>query len=116
MVNSGSILHTEYYDRWQKKGDEYRTDVPSFVYPASSAADLFYQNAEINVEKGGVLRLQHIRLGYRPFSKGNWKDLKVTAMANNVGILWKASKRVPDPDYSLMPPSRSYSIGVNWNL
>ncbi len=116
MANSGSILHAEYYDRWQKKGDEYRTDVPAFVYPASSAADLFYQNAEINVEKGDVLRLQHIRLGYRPFLKGNWKDLKVTAMVNNVGILWKASKKVSDPDYSLMPPSRSYSIGVNWNF
>src|SRR5699024_871527 len=67
MVNGGSILHGEYYERWQQAGDENRTDVPAFIYPANSASDLFYQNAEINVEKGDVLRLQHVRLGYSPF-------------------------------------------------
>src|SRR5699024_957185 len=116
MVNGGSILHGEYYERWQQAGDENRTDVPAFIYPANSASDLFYQNAEINVEKGDVLRLQHVRLGYSPFPNGKWSGLKVTAVVNNIGVLWKASDRITDPDYSLMPPSRSYSVGINWKL
>lgn len=116
MVNGGSILHGEYYERWQHAGDENRTDVPGFIYPASSASDLFYQNAEINVEKGDVLRLQHVRFGYSPFPNGNWNGLKITAVVNNIGLLWKASDRTTDPDYSLMPPSRSYSVGINWKL
>lgn len=116
MVTSGSILHSEYYDRWQAPGDESRTNVPSFVYPANSSRDLFYQYADINVEKGDVLRLQHVRLGYSPFSDGRLKGIKFTAVVNNIGILWKASDRVVDPDYSIMPPSRSYSVGLNWNF
>lgn len=116
MINSGTILHEDYYDRWTKPGDETRTNVPALIYPANSARDLFYSYAEINVEKGDVLRLQNIRIGYRPFTTKSLSGLRFSATFNNLGILWKASKRVADPDYTLMPPSRSLSLGLNWNL
>lgn len=115
MVLSGTLLHSDYNQRWQKGGDELATDVPSFVYPANTARDHFFEYSEVNVDKADVVRWQNIRLAYIPFTKSRLKNLKVSLLVNNVGVLWKATKQ-PDPDYSVMPPSKSYSVGVSMNL
>ncbi|CAL1519150.1 TonB-dependent receptor P39 [Chitinophaga sp. MM2321] len=110
--------HTDYKDRWQNPGDEATTSVPSMTYPANSNRDLFYANAEPNVEKGDHIRLQDIRLAYnfKNLSQSHClvKNLEVSLYANNIGIIWKESKGQIDPDYinNKIPYSRSYAIGV----
>ncbi|MCT1525042.1 SusC/RagA family TonB-linked outer membrane protein [Sphingobacterium hotanense] len=117
MVLSGAMLHSDYYGRWQEPGDELSTDIPSFAYPANSARDQFFQNSEVNVDRADVVRWQNLRIGYRPFAgKGSLGSLRINFMVSNLGILWKATDRNLDPDYSIMPPSRSYSLGLNLNL
>lgn len=117
MILSGTMLHSDYYNRWKEPGDELSTDIPSFAYPANSARDQFFQNNEVNVERADVVRWQNFRIGYRPFSGSNrLGNLRVNLLVNNLGIIWKATNRKLDPDYSIMPPSRSYSLGLNLNL
>jgi hypothetical protein len=54
----------DYARRWQKPGDEQRTNVPSFTYPTDSSRDQFYNQSSVNVEKGDNIRLQDARLAY----------------------------------------------------
>ena len=35
-------MNTEFAQRWQKPGDELKTNVPSVIYPANSLRDNFY--------------------------------------------------------------------------
>jgi TonB-linked SusC/RagA family outer membrane protein len=101
LINHG-VGHLEYADRWQKPGDELYTNVPSMVYPYSDTQrDAFYQNASINAEKAGFLRLNYINVDY----SFKWWELgfdrvNVFVNARNLGLLWKANKKGIDPEYS----------------
>ncbi|MBI1782730.1 MAG: SusC/RagA family TonB-linked outer membrane protein [Sphingobacteriales bacterium] len=110
--------HADYALRWQQKGDELKTTVPSFVYPANQQRDFFYYNSDVLSTKGDHIRLQYINLSYN-VSKQQWKKLPFTNLqlyiiANNLGILWRANKQNLDPDYpdNTVPPSKSYAIGL----
>lgn len=101
LINRG-VGHLEYADRWQKPGDEVHTNVPSMVYPHSDIQrDAFYQNASINSEKAGFLRLNYINVDYSfkwwnsDGGKGN-----VFVNARNLGLLWRANKKGIDPEYA----------------
>ncbi|HEY4154729.1 MAG TPA: SusC/RagA family TonB-linked outer membrane protein [Puia sp.] len=72
---SGLGGNKEYADRWQKPGDEKHTQVPSFIYPANSSRDGFYQDAEINALKGDHFRLQYINLEYSLPKMTKWFPL-----------------------------------------
>lgn len=109
--------HKDYEKRWQKPGDERLTTVPSLPYPANQSRDNFYAYSEANVEKGDLLRLQNIKLQYS-LSKSQSKYMKVEnvqvyASANNLGMLWSASKSGYDPDFTYLPTARSFNIGLN---
>jgi hypothetical protein len=98
--------NVEYEDRWQKPGDELLTNVPSMVYPSITARDNFYNNSEATVEKGDVIRVQDIRLGFE------YKKINTWLQVNNAGILWRANHLGLDPEYgSLIPPRASFSAG-----
>ncbi|EHQ25091.1 SusC/RagA family TonB-linked outer membrane protein [Mucilaginibacter paludis] len=107
-INYSSLYSTwlgnsDYANRWQKPGDERTTNVPSMVYPASSARDNFYAGSASLVEKGDHIRLQYINLGYE-LNKEAWhqlpfKSVQVYLNISNLGIIWRANKSGIDPDY-----------------
>lgn len=112
------IGHEDYSQRWQRPGDEANTNVPSMVYPSSSARDNFYSNTEVLLEKGGNIRIEDIRAGYEinkeQFKKLPLQSIQVFALVNNVGNIWTANKRGIDPNYvnaGYLPPV-SYSLGL----
>jgi hypothetical protein len=121
-------VNRDYNNRWKKPGDEANTTVPALVYPFSPSRDLFYQNSEINVQKGDHIRLQDISLAY-DFNKSKYPHLAFTNLqvyfyANNLGVLWKANHKGLDPDAvpsngdggAAVPNPRSISVGIKGNF
>ncbi|WP_293908331.1 SusC/RagA family TonB-linked outer membrane protein [Sphingobacterium sp. UBA5670] len=116
--------HADYAKRWQKSGDERSTDVPSNIWATNSSRDSFYKGSTVLVEKGDHIRLQYINLNYtlNGFKMGRlpFQSIQFYAIANNLGLLWKANKKGIDPDfnmgkYGLKTPS-VYTIGLNANF
>jgi len=118
LLSSRATESDDYARRWQKPGDEKRTNVPSFVYPADSQRDQFYNQSAVNVEKGDHIRLQDIRLSYdiKPSDLRFMalKHLQVYAYAANLGLIWKSTKTAlyPDYPYSVKPP-KTFALGIN---
>lgn len=108
--------------RWQKPGDETKTDVPSMQYPVDASRDDFYANSSTLVEKGDHIRLQFITLSYtfalHRQGKFPASNLQLYANVTNLGILWRANKRGIDPDYATtaIPPSKAYALGIRISL
>lgn len=109
--------HPDFNLRWQKPGDELNTNVPSFDPLAFVVRDNFYKFSEVLVERGDHIRLQDIELSY-DISRQHFKKLPLQLIhfyiyANNIGILWKASKVDIDPDHvQNIPNPRTFSAGV----
>lgn len=98
-------FHMDYFKRWKFPGDELHTDVPAYTETVlNNEQNLYYKHAEVLVEKGDHIRLQDINLSYMmPGSFINrWgiKNLRLFIYARNLGILWKATERDIDPDYT----------------
>ncbi|WP_051315229.1 SusC/RagA family TonB-linked outer membrane protein [Algoriphagus terrigena] len=114
-VNRGAFSHADYERRWQKAGDEQLTQVPSDPGKVDAYRDQFYLASSATVEKGDHIRLQDIRVAYRfPLSGkggGIFQSLEVYGYLNNLGILWKESREVADPDYLMSPSLFSGSVG-----
>lgn len=111
LVNSGNG-HSDYAKRWQQRGDELNTTVPSFIYPVNQNRDGFYSAAEINVLKADHIRLQFINLSY-----SFRKYVQVYVNAANLGIVWRANKDNLDPDYSSgYAPQKTWAVGVRANF
>jgi TonB-linked SusC/RagA family outer membrane protein len=110
------IGNSDFADRWQKPGDEKITNVPSMIYPASGLRDGFYTQSEILAGKAGLLRLKFINLSYE-FSQSFLKKIKIQAfrlyaVANNLGLLWRANPWDIDPDYpGGLPPLKTFTLG-----
>lgn len=128
-INYGSLFsnwngHVDYSKRWQKPGDEVWTDVPSVVYPSSSARDAFYRGSEVLIEKGDHVRLQYVNFGYKLTSllgmTSVFKNLHIYFAASNLGIIWRANKSKIDPDYNYtsnaLPNTATYSVGFRADL
>lgn len=118
---SWDLIHKDFLLRWQKPGDEQFTNVPSFVYPISTSEPgrtIFYENADILIEKADHIRLQFVNINYSLPSllikRLKLQRIDVYFYANNLGILWRANKLKIDPDYPYLnyPPSRTYSFGI----
>lgn len=114
--------HEEYNQRWQSIGDENWTSVPSRPLPTLNNLtnrDSFYLMSEELVEKGDNIRLQDVQLSYVLNKKllpwlGN-TSMQIYGYANNLGMLWKASKYRQDPDYGTVKPPRTISFGLKIN-
>lgn len=116
------IGNADYYQRWQKPGDEKRTNVPSFSITGNRYN--FYQGSEINVLKGDNIRLQDIRIQYElnedQLKKLPFNSIQLYLYCSNLGIIWRANKEGLDPDYSagnaLFPPPKSFALGMKINF
>lgn len=110
--------HAEYADRWQNPGDELRTNVPSMVYPTNSARDIFYSHSEGTIEKGDNIRLQDMNLSYtfNTAKLATIKGVSAFVYANNIGIVWKATKADIDPDFPTMKLPLTIAMGFRANL
>lgn len=111
--------HRDYNARWQKPGDESRTDVPSLVYPANANRNYFYRNSEVLIESGDHIRLQDIRFGYEfptLFKRLKYSKLNLFCLANNLGIIWKKNKLGIDPSAGAYLAPRTISFGLNTNF
>jgi TonB-linked SusC/RagA family outer membrane protein len=106
----------DFANRWQKPGDENKTNIPSLVYtnyPQFSLRDQFFTSSEINILKADHVRLQYVNLNYQ-IKEQTDKGLGLRLYVNiaNLGILWRANKEKIDPDYpTSIPAPKSYSIG-----
>lgn len=112
---NNSIGNADYIYRWQKPGDETKTNVPSMVYPNPSYRDALYNLSDINVLNASQVRLQFVRLEYeipkpRTVVLENW-HARVYLNVSDVGLLWKKNNMGVDPDF----PS-SYKTPVSWTL
>lgn len=121
-ATSGVITgHGDYARRWQRPGDENTTHVPALTYPVNSNRENFYKFSEALVEKGDHIRFQDIQLSYdlpvTPGGKLPFRNLRVYTYANNLGLLWKATKTNIDPDYvsglNIMPQPFTIAAGLN---
>lgn len=107
----------DFSERWQKPGDEKSTNVPSLIYPSSVDRDELYDYSEVNVLKGGFIRLQYITINYQPPIKKSTKfpinSLQIYGNISDLGVIWRANKYGIDPEYQgSIPPPRSISIGI----
>ena len=125
LTNASDIspVSDEFTLRWQKPGDEVFTDIPSFrptlTGGVANNRNTFYNYSASRVEKGDHIRLQDIMLSYSLVNLP-WlpvKETQVYVHANNLGILWKATDKVKDPDYrAYFAPARSLSAGIRVNF
>ncbi len=119
LIISGSG-HKDYANRWQQKGDELFTDVPSFIYPYNALRDEFYAKSDVNMVKGDHIRLQYITMSYdlsHLLSRKFLKSMQFYGSASDIGVLWRANKFSIDPDYrSNMPNPTRLSIGLKATL
>lgn len=118
------LYHQDYFLRWQQVGDEIRTHVPA-SFPISEedqelrALSSYYKNSSVLIEKGDHIRLQEITLNYAlPASVLNRlpvQNFTFTANMRHMGVIWKESKKVIDPDFpdTGYPLQRSISLGIS---
>lgn len=107
----------DYSSRWQTKGDEQFTNVPSMVYPNVSNRDIFYSHSSVLVEKADNIRLQFVSLDYQFSEKVlthlPFQSMSFSIIANNIGVIWRAGDKGIDPDYpNSMNPIKNYSVGI----
>lgn len=119
LATSG-ISHPDYALRWQKPGDEVNTNVPSFIYPLVAARDGFYAASEANVIRADNIRLDYVNLAYHVNAQG-WKfpfrSLDLFLNGANLGIIWKESKAVADPDYlNQIGQTKAFTLGIRGNF
>jgi TonB-linked SusC/RagA family outer membrane protein len=123
LFNGGAgIGSSDYANRWQKPGDETKTNVPSLIYPDDPNRDFFYNEAAINVDKADNIKLQFIRFSYdlagRLSKNFPVKHLQLYMNISNLGLIWKANKDGLDPDYysTTPPPAKTYALGLTANF
>lgn len=115
--------HGDFYQRWEKSGDEKQTEIPAMIYPVPAQSEVFYPFAEPFIERGDHVRLQYINFTYT-MNKGmiaGIKNIQITSNVSNLGLLWKSNKFDIDPDFSSagkfsLPASVRFSLGVKINL
>ena len=117
----GNFRQADYEKRWQNKGDEKITNVPSLIYPANANRSLFYLYSESLIEKADHIRLQDIRIavniGKSQFRKLPFSNMGVYFYASNLGIIWKKTKYKIDPDYPVGAPlPKSFAVGIKAEL
>ncbi|MFD2556182.1 SusC/RagA family TonB-linked outer membrane protein [Sphingobacterium tabacisoli] len=116
------VYHMDYFDRWQKPGDEQFTNVPAYsdVYNGNGSTNYNFSDALIT--RGDLVRLRDITFGYTitksRMPKLPFQSMRITGNVANLGLLWKANKEGLDPDYHaaefVLP--RSYNLGLQLSL
>jgi TonB-linked SusC/RagA family outer membrane protein len=105
--------HGDFGLRWQNPGDELTTYIPSIPAGNNPNRDSFFLFSDVLVEKGDHIRWQDLRLSYSLVPKNSFfKNAEIFTYANNLGIVWKASKDPLDPDFRTVRPLTTLTLGL----
>jgi TonB-linked SusC/RagA family outer membrane protein len=116
--------------RWRKKGDEAFTDVPGMVYGVGAN---FFQSINRYIESDKLVRsrsfikCRQVSLSYTIpaalLGKVGLKNLTLSAVARELGLVWAKNKEGLDPEYLYsagtgfqLPPSVKYSFRLATNF
>ncbi len=113
-----SYYHMDYFNRWEKPGDERHTVVPS-AGDYDTYLNHLYQYSSALMVKGAHVRLQNIKLGYTFTPKARFvRSMQLYANMQHLGIIWRANDEGLDPDYHAWsaPPSMVSTIGLSVNF
>lgn len=116
--------------RWRKKGDEAFTDMPGMVYGVGAN---FFQSINRYIESDKLVRsrsyikCRQVSLAYTIptaiVSKIGMKNLTISAVARELGLIWAKNKEGLDPEYLYsagagfqLPPSVKYSFRLATNF
>ncbi|WP_297338437.1 SusC/RagA family TonB-linked outer membrane protein [Algoriphagus sp.] len=116
--NRGMWGHADYESRWQQPGDELITDIPSDPGRVNPLRQRFYSSSSSRIERGDHIRLQDVRVAYQ-WNGGQGsriRNLETYLYINNLGIIWKSTDRLKDPDYQVTPPLTSASLGLRMSF
>jgi TonB-linked SusC/RagA family outer membrane protein len=112
-INRGSMSHSDYDLRWISPGDA--TVIPSDPGRVDSPRSTFYLRSSALVERGDHIRFQDIRIAYT-FPDPKFRNLQLYSYINNLGVIWKASDRVNDPEYRFSQALRTVAVGLTMNF
>ncbi|WP_212005098.1 SusC/RagA family TonB-linked outer membrane protein [Chitinophaga sp. HK235] len=114
-------IHSDVADRWRKPGDEAHTNVPVVPSNTISYDNTWYPKSDKLIESGDHIRLREVSLAYelsaRLLRPLHMQRLSLIAYGRNLA-LWTKNKAGIDPDfvpaayYSILPPARSFAIGL----
>ena len=128
----GGQIHPDFLNRWQKPGDEQRTNVPSYVADVSlseSRRELaYYSRGDLNVVSASFIKLRDISLSYslpeNIVNRLRSDEITFRVQVSNI-MLWKANRFDIDPEfhepsYGVRLPSNplvdaSASPNYRWN-
>ena len=113
----GAFKFSDYAQRWRSPGDEEHTTVPAFAYPLDYNRVTFYQTSELLAIKGGMARLQDLKLsyGFLPF-RDRRSELQAYVYVSNLGVIWKQNSRGLNPDrISGYRVPAEWSVGFRFN-
>lgn len=123
VYNSGLVAswtgHGDFSKRWQKKGDELTTHVPSMLYPAEPLRDNVYRYSSLHIHRADNIRLEDFNLYYDfiPKKSKSLEKIRVFMYMSDLGALWYANKADIDPYYNNVPlQRRRISLGANINF
>lgn len=122
ILSGQGYNYGNYSGRWQKPGDDLVTQVPSLPATRDIARDNVYNYSSALAKRGDNIRLQDFNLSYTlnamKINKMRINQLQLYLYANNLGILWKATKGDIDPDYvnSDYPPVKTIAFGIKTNF
>ena len=121
-------LYTDFANRWKVKGDETKTNIPSYVASSSTGSTrrnvLYYAEGNINFFKGDYIKMRDINLAYTLprtlISRLKADAITFRATVSNI-LLWKANHYGIDPEFhdaasaqrSMPTAQHSITIGAN---
>lgn len=107
--------------RWRKTGDELTTNVPGIPGTGVASNGARYTNSDYLIENADFARLREVVLGYDlPLGKtlkNVFKSIHINLQGRNLA-LWTKNKQgidpqfIPDPSAVILPPSRSFALGI----
>lgn len=114
-------IHKDVALRWRQPGDESKTIVPVMPSTGVNYSDQWYTLSDQLIESGSHIRLREISLSYdlpqQLLRRIHLQRLSLLAYGRNLA-LWTKNKEGIDPDYipsayySMLPPARSFAIGL----
>ena len=119
FIDNG-VGHSDYANRWQKPGDEERTDIPAFTYPNNLFASQLYYASSVLVQNASWIKLRDLQVSYNFSNRKSFplKGARVYAYAQQIGMLWSANAYGLDPEFGgrTAPDPFALSFGFNFNL
>jgi len=110
-------VNTLFLDRWQKPGDEKKTDIPRYIGNTSSdflRNTSYYWEGNKNVFNASYIKIRDISLSY-DLPKSLIAPLKVKGISLRVQVsnlmLWKANHYDIDPEFLSIDGTRTLPVG-----